>query len=197
MLLFAATPASDCELHIWPARASAATTAGALSNFGPIGAYADHDANRDSNLRGQVALIEALTPSLQAQAIAAADLPKLLGLNGATLHFQSANLDPRRAPKSRERLSASTAACYVELVISVNHIRNSAVRGSSLLTSFAFRDFRSGRARIVSGDESSTVKHFPPRTREDQAEAAKGLAEAFATNVRGFAGKTGRRSAQK
>ena len=183
-----------CALHIWPARATTATTAGVLSNLGLAGAYADYRTNRDANLHAQALLIEALTPPAQAQAMAQLDLPRLFGLDHAAIVYESGNLDRRAATKRRDRLAASPAACHAELVVTLNEFRDSAVRGVSLKSHFAFRDFRTGKLRIVTGTAASPLARFPARDASGDVAARQELAAAFAANLRDFAGQVGRRS---
>jgi hypothetical protein len=176
-----------CELHVWPAHATNSVSAGVLSNLGPVGLYADMKANRDESLRDQVALIETLGAPQQAQAIVATDLPHLLGLGSVRLVFQSANLDPRSAPKQRARMSGSTAPCYAELIVTMNEYRNSAVFGASLRTELTFKDFRNGKARIVRDSPASPLHHFPARTSKEAQLARQDVSDAFTANLRGFA----------
>lgn len=183
-----------CELHVWPARATNSVTAGVLSNFGPIGAYADLESNRDATLHDQLALIETLTPPIQAQTMVSVDLPQLLGLGQVRLIFQGGNFEPRSVPKQRSRMSQSTAPCYAELIVSLNEFRKSAVRGRSLKTQLTFKDFRGGRVRIVTANEASAVRNFPAQTPEQAAQARQGISDAFAMNVRAFARRVTRGS---
>ena len=182
-----------CELHVWPAQATGAVTAGVLSNFGLIGAYADHENNRDATLHDQVTLIQTLTLAQQAQAVVETDLPHLLGMGQVRLIFQTEPIDPRTAPRQGSRLSESAAPCYAELIVSLNEYRDSAVRGDSLKTTLTFKDFRAGAARITSGSEASALHHFPARKPEQEQLAKQDVSDAFAANLRAFARKVARR----
>jgi hypothetical protein len=170
--------------------------AGLLSNLGPAGAYADYRSNRDASLRDQVALIEALDLPHQAQAVMAVDMPHLLGLGAVRLVFETSNLDLRTAPKQHARLSASTAPCYTELVISLNQYRRSAVRGASLKTELTFKDFRNGKLQIRRASQASAVHHFPASKPEQDAQAKQDVRDAFAENLRAFARGIGQRAAE-
>jgi len=186
--------APDCELHVWPSFATAATNGGWASNLGLAGAMADYEHNKDQNLRDQVALIEALTPVVQARLIADADLPKLLGLAGASLVLESRPLGRQPAAPPKARRSASSAPCYAELIVSLNAYRKSSLYGRLLVTSFIFRDFSggAGKVRTVTGRGSNAVPHFA-RLDTGDAEAKRELGDAFAANLRTFAAKAARR----
>ena len=187
---FAADP--TCEFHVWPAHATGAVTARALSNFGPVGAYLDYRSNRDATLHDQVTLIETLTPPQQAQAMIAVNLPHLLGMGQVRLIFESGSFDPRAAPRQRNRMTDSTAPCYAELIVSRNEYRNSAVRGASLKSEMTFKDFRRGAARIKSASEASGLSHFPARTADKESLAKQDVSDAFAANLRAFARRVAR-----
>ena len=191
----AATPETrpDCVLHVWPSQGSSATTSGVMSNLGLAGAYADYRSNRDSNLRDQVALIVALPPTAQAQVLARLDIARRLGMDGARLRFEGKPIDPRVEARSVTRLSSETNPCYAELVVTLNHIRQSAVRGTSLKTSFTFRDFRSKRPRIFSASGATPLRHFPPRSEAREQEARREVAEAFGANLVEFTNEMERR----
>ena len=191
-----AASAGECELHIWPANATGTNIGGWLSNLGPAAAAADYEQNKDANLRDQAALIEALPPRAQAEALAKADLPALLGMAGARVTFESRPLEARSIARERGRRTASKAACYAELIVRLNFYRRSAVYGRQLTSHVAFKDYRSGttEAKIVSGKETSAVPFFPPTTAADEARSREQLADAFVANVSEFARKAGKRN---
>lgn len=180
-------PSQDCELHVWPAQATGAVTAGVLSNFGMIGAYADMQANRDLTMRNQAALIESLGMTEQAQAVIAVDLPHLLGMTNTKVVFQTKPIDRKAAPKQLHRMSASTASCYAELVVSLNEYRRSAVRGSSLKTTVTFKDYRRGKLENVTLSEASPLPNFPASTVDEEPSARQAAATAFAANMQSLA----------
>ena len=190
------TPAAaDCELHVWPAYGTGANTGGWLSNLGPAGAAADYERNKDVNLRDQAALILALPPGAQAQALSEADLPAILGMAGAKITFESRPLDARSIGRDRRRRTASKATCYAELIVALNFYRRSAVYGRQLTSHFAFKDYRSGatEAKIVGGKETHAVPLFPPESTAMEAQSHEQLAAAFVANVTEFARKIGKR----
>lgn len=191
----AAAETEDCELHIWPASGTGANNGGLLSNFGMVGALADYEQHKDANLRDQVALIEGLTPVKQARVLAAAGVPELLGMAGAQIVFQNDPLAERSIGKMKARRSNSSAPCYAELIVGRNFYQKSALHGRTLATQFTFKDFRTGRseARVVTARARNPVAGFPPQRPEDAEAAERGLAEAFAANLREFANKVRRR----
>lgn len=180
-----------CELHVWPASGTGANNGGLLSNLGIAGALADYERHKDANLRDQVALIEGLSPVVQAQLLAQAGVPDLLGMAGARLVFESGPLAVRTIGKVKTRRSDSTADCYAELIVSRNFYQRSTVYGRTLATRFTFKDFRGGRSetRPVSAQARNPVTHFPPERPEDAARAQQGLADAFDANLREFVKK--------
>lgn len=187
----AASDPAGCELHVWPAFATGAINAGLLSNLGMAGALADYQRNKDENLRDQAALIQALTPPVQAQLLDQAGLAALVGVPDARLVFEAQPLDTRTIETGKTRHSASAAECYAELIVAENVFRSSAVRGASLATRFVFRDFRKDRRkpRIVSGQTRSAVGEEPAQGAEGFEAWRARLARAFASNVNGFAKK--------
>lgn len=190
-LTSAAAAEAGCELHVWPASGTGANNGGVLSNLGIAGALADYERHKDVNLRDQVALIEGLSPVVQAQLLAQAGLPELLGIPGARLVFRNGPLPVRTIGKVKSRRSDSGAVCYAELIISRNFYQRSTVHGRTLATRFTFKDFRAGRSetRPISAQARNPVAHFPPERPEDAARAQQGLADAFGANVREFAKK--------
>ncbi|HKT14526.1 MAG TPA: hypothetical protein VJR87_03885 [Allosphingosinicella sp.] len=198
-ILFAGAPAraapdAACALHVWPANNTSAISGGWLSNLGVAGAIADHDRNRDQNLRDQLALIEALTPATQARLLAAADLPAHLGMAGAEVRFESAPIETRSIGRRKERRTTSHAPCYGEFFVSLNFYQRSALHGRTLTSHFVWKDFRGGKAqtRIRKGKADHPVPHFPPWGTADEGAARNELAEAFSANVRAFVGKVGK-----
>lgn len=189
----AAAVEQACELRVWPAQASNAVTAGVLSNFGLLGAYADMEANRDQTLHNQAALIEALGLPQQAQAMVAMDLPRLLGMGGTRLVFETKPIESRGAPKRAERMSASTASCYAEFIVSVNEYRKSAVLGSSLKTTVTFKDYRGRKLKAATASEASPLPRFPASGPEDEPRARQAANDAFAANLRALAKRFAKR----
>lgn len=176
---------------MWPAQGTGANNGGLLSNLGIAGALADYEMHKDVNLRDQVALIEGLSPVVQARLLADAELPELLGMPGARIVFESSPIAVRTIAKVKTRRSDSAADCYAELIVSRNFYQRSTVHGRTLATRFTFKDFREGRseARAISAQARNPIVHFPPERPEDAVLAQQGLAEAFGANVREFAKK--------
>jgi hypothetical protein len=191
----AAAPDPPCELHVWPSNRSAANSGGWLSNLGMAGALTDYERNKDGNLRDQLALIEALTPPVQARLLSEAGLAALLDLPDARIVFESGSLDRRSVSRMKTRLSSSAAPCYAELIVRLNFYQKSALYGRKLNSDFTFKDFRGGRseAKIVSARAGNQVPHFPPATLAETELARGELEQAFTANIREFARKVAAR----
>jgi hypothetical protein len=180
--------APGCELHIWPAGGTGATSSGWLSNLGIAGAAVDYERHKDSNLRDQAALIEALPPAVQARLLADAGLPAALGLGEAKVVIASRSLAPESA-KAHERPSNPERRCHAELVVSRNVYANSPLHGRTLTTHFTWTDFRKGRPRLVRAKIRGKLSAFPSEDPKEAEAARRDVQNAFAANVQGLVRK--------
>ena len=186
----------SCELHVFPTLEGQAMTTSMLSGFGIIGAVADAAANKDRNVSETEYLKEALGPRLQVEAMNRLDLVSLLKLDPSQIVFETPIADRDITTKAANRLSSSTAPCYVELIVTQNLYQKKAIYGRSLNNRFVFKDFREGKdkAKLVKGRGGNGLEHFPPKTTDETEAAEDELRTVFAANLTEFAnGMTSRR----
>jgi hypothetical protein len=183
----AAEPA--CELHIFPTLEGQAMTTGLLSGFGIVGAVADAAANKDRNISEAEYLKQALGPQMQVDAFKSADVVSELKLPPMKVIYETPIADRKVSTKATNRLSSSTAPCYVEFIVTQNFYRKAAIYGRSLNNRFIYKDFRDGKtkAKLVKGRGGNGLSQFPPKT-TDEAEAAEAeLRAVFLKNFTEFA----------
>jgi len=179
-----------CELHIFPTLEGQAQTTGWLSGFGIVGAVADAAKNKDRNVSEAEYLKEALGPRLQIEALRSVDVVAALRLPPSQIIYETPIADRKVSTKATGRLSASTAPCYAELLITQNFYKKAAIYGRSLNNRFIFKDFRGGatKAKLVKGRGGNGLAHFPPKTTDETEVAESELRETFAKNFMEFAG---------
>jgi hypothetical protein len=182
-------PAPACELHVFPTLEGAAVTTGWLSGFGMIGALADAATNKDRNINEAAYLREALGPRLQVEALKSLDVVGALKLPPSQVIFETPIVDRKITTKAETRLSSSTAACYVELIVTQNFYHKAAIYGRSLNNRFVFKDFRTGKTNAIlfKGRGGNGLTHFPPKTTDETEAAEQDLRTAFAANFTEFA----------
>lgn len=165
-------------------------TTGWLSGFGIVGALADASANKSRNVGDAAYLKEALGPKMQIDSMSAIDLAAALKLQPSQIIFETPVADRKISTKAATRLSTSTAACYVELLVTQNLYRKAAIYGRSLNNRFIVKDFRGGltKAKLVKGRGGNGLSHFPPQTTEEAPAAEQELREVFTKNFTEFAG---------
>jgi hypothetical protein len=180
--------APTCELHVFPTLEGQAMTTGWLSGFGIIGAVADAAANKDRNVNETEYLKEALGPRLQVQALKSVDLLAALKLPPSNIIYETPIADRKISTKATGRLSASTAPCYVELLVTQNFYTKRAIYGRSLNNRFIFKDFRGGKTKtaLVKGRGGNGLAHFPPKTTDETEAAEQELRDVFAGNFMEF-----------
>lgn len=188
----AAAPAvaPSCELHVFPTLEGQAQTTGWLSGFGIIGAVADASANKDRNVSEAQYLKEALGPRLQIEALKSINVVEALGLPaGTAVSYETPIADRNITTKATNRLTASSAPCYAELVITQNFYQKRALYGRSLNNRFIFKDFRTGKtkANLFKGRGGNGLQHFPPKTTDETEAAETELRTVFANNFTEYA----------
>jgi len=183
-----AAPLPACELHVFPTLEGQAMTTSLLSGFGVIGAVADAAANKDRNVSEAEYLKEALGPRLQVEAMNGLNLPEMLKLPPAQVIYETPIADRNVTTKATNRLSASTAPCYAELIVTQNFYQKKAIYGRSLNNRFVFKDFRDGKAnaKLLKGRGGNGLAHFPPKTTDETEVAEKELRDVFAANLTEF-----------
>lgn len=178
----------ECELHVFPTLEGQAVTTGWLSGFGIIGAVADAAKNKDRNISEAEYLKEALGPRLQVEALKSIDLLGALKLPPSQIIYETPIADRKITTKATNRLSSSSAPCYVELIITQNFYTKRAIYGRSLNNRFIFKDFRNGKtkASLVKGRGGNGLTYFPPKTTDETEVAEKELRDVFAKNFLEF-----------
>lgn len=187
----AAAPAAPaCELHVFPTIEGQAQTTGWLSGFGIIGAVADASANKNRNVGDAAYLKEALGPAMQVDALKALDLAAALKLPASQVIFETPIADRNVTTKAGNRLSASTAPCYAELIVTQNLYTKRAIYGRALNNRFIVKDFRTGKTKtdLQKGRGGNGLSLFPPKTTEEAEGAEKELRDVFTKNFVEFAG---------
>lgn len=184
-----AAPVPECELHIFPTLEGQAMTTGWLSGFGVIGAVADAAANKDRNVSEAEYLKQALGPQMQTDALKTIDVPTELKLPPMQVIYETPIADRKVSTKATNRLSQSTAPCYVELLITQNFYTKRAIYGRSLNNRFIFKDFRNGKnkSKLVKGRGGNGLSHFPPKTTDETEAAETELRDVFLKNFKEFA----------
>jgi hypothetical protein len=178
-----------CELRVFPTLEAKADTQNGGSAFGLIGALIDEAATKKQDETDGAHLKEALAPPQQVKALSALDLPAALKLSPSNVIFEEPLANLKTSLKSGGRLTASKAACYVELIITENFYTKTPVYGRSLSNRFVLKDFRRGgpKASIQKGRGGTGLKVFPPETTYMTDEATKELQDAFVANLKEFA----------
>jgi hypothetical protein len=181
--------AEECELRVFPTLEARADTQNGGAAFGLIGALIDAAATEKQDASDSAFLKEALAPPQQVKALSSFNLVAALRLPPSNVIFEEPLANPKTSLKSAGRLTASTASCYVELLVTQNFYTKSPVYGRSLNNRFILKDFRQGKAKasIRKGRGGNGLKVFPPETTYMTEEAEKDLHGAFAANLREFA----------
>lgn len=182
----------SCELHIFPTLEGQAQTTSALSAFGLLGGLADAAVNEGRNMSDAEYLRDALGPQFQVEAFQSIDVPAALGLpEGTEVTYETPIDDRDITTKVRTRLTESTAACYVELIVTQNLYTNRAIYGRALNNRFIYKDFRNGvnEARMVRGRGGNGLTHFPPETPEGREAADADLRQTFLANFDEYAAR--------
>lgn len=195
----AVAPVSGCELHVFPTVNYIGLNTGLLSGFGLVGAVADLESHK-----GRVATVKELMagylgPEIQLEELNKIGLVKTLGLpadtriivEAPTPSADEAKADPaikaaakamNASMKAGNRLTASTAPCYSELLILNVFYHKAMMYGSNLFVGTMFRNFATpGKPPVVSaGAVKNPLENFPPKAPEMIDAAKAELREAFA-----------------
>jgi len=185
------TPAAQgCELHVWPTENYIGINTGLLSGFGLVGAVADIAAHDGRVKTVKDLMRDYLGPDVQMEELNKIDLNKALKLNGYRIVVEEPtpfNEDVKKDPalkaktkamnakiKSGERLSASTAPCYAELIGTMIFYHKAMMYGSNLFGGWIYREFpATGKAtKSAPGAVKNPLEDFPAKT-EDKVESAK------------------------
>lgn len=192
-----ATPANACELHIWPTENYIGINTGLLSGFGFVGAIADVAAHKGRVKTVKDLMRDYLGPDVQIEELNKIDVAKKLKLDGYRIVVEEPtpfNEDIKKDPvlkakvkamnarmKSGERLSASTAPCYAELIGTMIFYHKAMMYGSNLFSGWVYRQFpATGKAtKTAAGSVKNPLEDFPAKTEEKIALAKLELRDAY------------------
>lgn len=196
----AASPAAGagCELHVWPTENYVGMNSGLLSGFAVLGALADQAAHKNRVQTVKDLMRDYLGPEMQMDELNKVGITKTLKLDGYSVIVEPPtpfNEDVKKDPalkakvkemnariKAGQRLSASTAPCYAELIGTVIFYQKAMFYGSNLFGGWVYRQFpATGNAtKIKAGAVKNPLEDFPPKTPEKVDAAKAELRDAFA-----------------
>jgi hypothetical protein len=191
----AAVPSDEaapaCELHLFPSQNFLVQKTGWLAGFGMVGAIADAAINADKKVTIDGLMREYLSGEGQAASLESLDLAALLNRPGVRVVAAAPLTRPQvKALKAtRGRLSSSKASCYSELVVGKIFYQKGPIGSGKVTTKFYYREFGGGAPRALSGKIMKSVHGFPPKKREDLADAQAALRETFARSFDAYARK--------
>jgi hypothetical protein len=176
-------PATQCELHIWPAERFQAMTTGLLGG-GLLDAaiHAEGDKSRKSQMAS------ALDPDGQTAALGQTDPIGLLKLQPARIIQHDQPLDRKTINKILTRRAESASPCYSELIVADVFYQKAAMWGRTLRTLFMFRSFGAAKENpvIYKSWGGNSLKLFPAKPGEDVEAANTELVTTFKKNFEEF-----------
>ena len=178
--LLAAVPQAACELHVWPGNGLRSVYYGWFH-----GGIVDGAVN---GRQGYPAVPKDPVPTeLQAELLAKAGLPALLGKTGYAIILHPEALDSRTIRTTAGRITAAPTSCYAELMVDDMFFQQDVFSGGYLKSTLRFRDFGDGTAplRVFGTSVSTRLTHFPPKPDrpQDNEAALSEIRAAFATNI--------------
>jgi hypothetical protein len=186
--------APACELHIWPAARVAATTQGAGSMFGLIGAIADAASHADQNKRDKAFITSVLDPAAQARALKEMNLPAALNLPASTVITHDEGIE--LTSDTTGRLAQSSAPCYYDVVVrQLFYLKTATTKGK--MRTFIMVRGADGNTRLVNYKDSANhaLDVKLPGEGEDATQASGALIDAFKADVAEFSAKFVRKTA--
>jgi hypothetical protein len=179
-----AEPASQCELHVWPAEKFQAKTTGWGMGFGMLGAALDSAGHAKGDKARRSEMASALDSDGQAHALQQMNLVTLLNLPASRVVVHAEALDPKTVNKVLSRRSDSSAPCYNELIVTSVLYTKAAMWGRSLRTSFMLREFGNGSAAplVKKTTGGNGLKIFPVKEGTDTTAADAELVSVFQRN---------------
>lgn len=194
----AGSPTPSCELHIYPTRNFQALSTGWLVGLGPIGGLAEMSARKGKVKTVKQVMADILTPDIQMTQLGKVNVVNGLKLPADTIVTQETPLpSPEEAKsdaaaktqlealeaknKDGTRLTASTASCYGELLVSSVFYQKAAMYGTRIFTFFTYRKFEGGKAKpqVSRGQVEQHTPGFPASTPEGEDAARTALIDAF------------------
>ena len=190
-----AAPATECELHIWPAANFSSLPFG--SGLAP-GLARMFPGDVDESTNDQFTRL--VTNKLQIEAIQRADIIASLGLPSGTqiIAHDETELD-RVTKKRKERRSMSQVACYYELHIRSHYLIEDIVWGDRFATTFDFRQYSNQTEWDIRhrGEGGNKLTVFPIQEDDDPVEVLQEISAAIEANFTEYAPKVRRKLARK
>jgi len=199
--------APHCELHVFPTENYIGINMGLLSGFGVVGAVADMETHKGRVATVKELMKDYLGPELQVSELEKRDYVKRLGLDGYKVVIEAptpssddVKADPALKAKVKalnadlkagKRLTASTAPCYAELLITTIFYHKAMMYGSNLFVGTILRDYGKDRALPVTsaGAVKNPLEVFPPKSPEMIPAAQAELREAYGKDFLEWADK--------
>lgn len=198
-----------CELHVWPTENYIGINTGLLSGFGLVGAVADVAAHDGRVKTVKDLMRDYLGPEVQLEELNKAGMTAALKLADYRIVVEEPtpfNEDVKKDPalkaktkamnakiKGGQRLSASSAPCYAELIGTMIFYHKAMMYGSNLFGGWIFRRFPADPAGKATVSKAGAVKNpledFPAKT-PDKVEPAKAeLRDAYARDFNEYVQK--------
>lgn len=195
----AAPAQAGCELHVWPTENDLGLNTGLLAGLGPIGVVADVSAHSGRVKTVKDLMRDYLGPDVQVAELTKANVTQALKLDGYRIVVEEPtpfNEDIKNDPvlkaktkalnariKAGQRLSASTAPCYAELVGTMIFYHKAMMYGSNLFGGWIFRRFPADPEAKATAAKAGAVKNpledFPAKTPEKVEPAKAELRDAY------------------
>jgi hypothetical protein len=176
-----AQDAAPCELHFWPSGMAM------MSNYsgvaGPIGAALAGPSPQSGD-----GLISDLPPAAQGEALKSVDFATLLKLpQGVTLIVEPSSF-PGKPGRKGPRASASTAPCYLELVVDYIGYTSHITAGRKFGARMWLRRYPTGGGdpTVQNGGKDVKLRLYPAKKAEDHPTAIAELNAAFPKVIEGF-----------
>lgn len=187
----------ECELHVWPTENYLGFNSGLLTGFGLVGAVADMEAHKNRILTVKELMADYLGPRIQLEELEKAGILKTLKLSNYKVILESPTpshdqlkADPAVKAavkvlngklKGGQRLTASTAPCYGEFLITYIMYHKAMMYGSNLFVGTLYRDFATpgGVVKQSAGAVKNPLENFPPKSAEMVEPARAELRDAF------------------
>lgn len=176
------SPATQCELHVWPSQGLRSVYYGWVSGGINDGAV--------TGRKGYpVVPSDPINTAQQVKLMLTIDLPSHLGLKNYRQIVHDSALDTRTIRTSTARLTTSNSPCYVELITDDIFFQQDVITGRYLKTLFRYRDFGAAAtpSRVFGTFVQTSLVIFPPISPDRTESAATEIHNAFLGNFDLFA----------
>ena len=175
--------ASGCELHVWPSSGLRSIYHGWFHGGIVDGAVTGRDGYPEVPA-------DPVDTAQQLEMIRAAALQDVFARHDYAVVVHDTPQSTVTIRQTPTRLTASTSACYAELILEDVFFQQDVVNGSSLKTLLRFRDFGAADrfAKQFGTWTKTPLLSFPPKEPAKNAEALAEIRGAFRSNLFEFAG---------